>query len=161
MPPRTKNAKWFRTHDKTLYRFFVVGFWLLIAIATVPGTVEGQSRVGRELRLRPTTASSHVAFAYQYRTDQIAGVQKVPLVPVAASVHLRNQLLQQVSGGRPEHEPHYPTRRPQQAVDQLHTRVDIGQRRRSATVLPVLPVLPVPPGTIVAHSHTQVYRKHH
>uniref|UniRef100_A0A182KHC2 Secreted protein n=1 Tax=Anopheles christyi TaxID=43041 RepID=A0A182KHC2_9DIPT len=136
---------------------FEVGFWLLIVLATVFCTTEGQLRARRDLRYR-----QNVAYAYQYRTDQIVGVQKVPV----ASVHLQNQLLHQVKATKPVHVLHFPTRRPMQAVDQLHTRVDIGQHRRRETV-PIVPVVPVlsvvpvvPAGTVVAHSHTEVYRKY-
>ncbi|XP_035915277.1 uncharacterized protein LOC118513522 [Anopheles stephensi] len=140
---------------------FQVVFWLLIVLATVCLS-EGRTR--RDLRYR-----QNVAYAYQYRTDQIASVRKVPLVPVVVpSVHIQNQLLQHEK--TKAHVLHFPTRRPMQAIDQLHTRVDIGQHRRSGTVpvvpvvVPVVPVVPavatVPGGTVVAHSHTEVYRKY-
>uniref|UniRef100_A0A182SLZ7 Uncharacterized protein n=1 Tax=Anopheles maculatus TaxID=74869 RepID=A0A182SLZ7_9DIPT len=145
------------------------GFWLLIVLATVCLTEGRTLRTRRELRYR-----QNVAYAYQYRTDQIASVQKVPLVPVVVpSVHIQNQLLQheKTKLTAQAHVLHFPTRRPMQAVDQLHTRVDIGQHRRRGTVpvLPVVPVIPVVPvvpavatvpGTVVAHSHTEVYRKY-
>uniref|UniRef100_A0A182VUB5 Uncharacterized protein n=1 Tax=Anopheles minimus TaxID=112268 RepID=A0A182VUB5_9DIPT len=140
---------------------FEVGICLLIVLASVCVS-EGQVRDRRELRYRP-----NVAYAYQYRTDQIASVQKVPLVS-AGSVHIQNQLLQhgKTRPTVPTHVLHFPTRRPMQAVDQLHTRVDIGQHRRRGTVpvVPVVPIVPVVPvvvpGTVVAHSHTEVYRKY-
>lgn len=134
---------------------FEVGFWLLIVLATVcVCSSEAQLRARRDLRYRQTGA-----YAYHYRTDQFASVQKVPVVPVA-SAHIQNQLLHQVRATRPAHVLHFPTRRPMQAVDQLHTRVDIGEHRRRGTG-PIVPVVPVvPAGTVVAHSHTEVYRKY-
>uniref|UniRef100_A0A182LY63 Uncharacterized protein n=1 Tax=Anopheles culicifacies TaxID=139723 RepID=A0A182LY63_9DIPT len=115
---------------------FEVGMWLLIVLATVCVS-EGQLRERRELRYRP-----NVAYAYQYRTDQIASVQKIPLAPIG-SVHIQNQLLQhgKAKPTASTHVLHFPTRRPMQAIDQLHTRVDIGLHRRRGTV-PVVPVVP-------------------
>uniref|UniRef100_A0A182QG88 Uncharacterized protein n=1 Tax=Anopheles farauti TaxID=69004 RepID=A0A182QG88_9DIPT len=139
-------------------------FCLLIVLTAVCLAEKRVHRDRRELRYRP-----NVAYAYQYRTDQFASVKKTPVLPVA-SVHLQNQLLKQVQPSPvPAKVLHFPTRRPMQAIDRLHTRVDIGQHRRSALVgvvpvVPIVPVVPVSvatiPGTVVAHSHTEVYRKY-
>ncbi|XP_058122468.1 uncharacterized protein LOC131293373 [Anopheles ziemanni] len=131
---------------------------ILLAMCAILATclaAEGMPRSRRDLRYRP-----NVAYAYQYRTEQIAPVPRIPIVPVA-SAHIQSQLLRQVKPERPV--PHFPTRRPMQAVDRLHTRVDIGHQQHQKqhqhpTVHPSAAAHT--PGTIVAHSHTEVYRKY-
>ena len=96
---------------------FEVGFWLLIVLATVcVCSSEAQLRARRDLRYRQTGA-----YAYHYRTDQFASVQKVPVVPVA-SAHIQNQLLHQVRATRPAHVLHFPPRRPIVVDDQCDLR---------------------------------------
>uniref|UniRef100_A0A182INE8 Uncharacterized protein n=1 Tax=Anopheles atroparvus TaxID=41427 RepID=A0A182INE8_ANOAO len=126
---------------------------VVCAIVAFCWATEEEARNRRDLRYR-----QNVAYAYQYRTEQIAAVPRIPVVPVA-SLHIQNLLLRQVKPERPV--PHYPTRRPMQAVDRLHTRVDIGHHQHQQQPTGGHPSAAVhTPGTIVAHSHTEVYRKY-